>query len=188
MVLQQFFCRLRQKIKVILDSTFSDILDVINQKNVSEISRISRFSATQLCHPDPIYCYLSSGYFSSLLSSYFHPCYILCTWNSGVRLILLNTGLSLSSKSSNQTPSLRILKSLKRTSLSCPLLQWGAVVKTLPAMQKTQDACVWPMGQEDPLEEEMATLSSILAWEIPWREDLVGYSSWSHRCQTRLSD
>ena len=50
------------------------------------------------------------------------PCYILCTLNSGVRLIFLNRSLSLSSKSSNQTPSLRILKSLKwSTSLSYPL-------------------------------------------------------------------
>ena len=29
---------------------------------------------------------------------------------------------------------------------------------------------VWSLGQEDPLEEEMATHSSILAWEIPWTE------------------
>ena len=30
---------------------------------------------------------------------------------------------------------------------------------------------VWSMGQEDPLEKEMATHSSILAWEIPWTEE-----------------
>jgi len=30
--------------------------------------------------------------------------------------------------------------------------------------------------QEDPLEEGMATYSSILAWEIPWQRSLVGYS------------
>ena len=30
---------------------------------------------------------------------------------------------------------------------------------------------------EDPLEKEMATHPSILAWEIPWREELVGYST-----------
>ena len=35
-------------------------------------------------------------------------------------------------------------------------------------MQETQ---VQPLGQEDPLEEEMATHSSILAWEIPWTEE-----------------
>ena len=31
--------------------------------------------------------------------------------------------------------------------------------------------CVWPLGQEDSLEEEMATHSSIHAWEIPWTEE-----------------
>ena len=41
------------------------------------------------------------------------------------------------------------------------------MVKNLPAMQKTW---VQSLGQEDPLEEEMATQSSILAWRIPWTE------------------
>ena len=35
-------------------------------------------------------------------------------------------------------------------------------------MQKTQ---VQSLGQEDPLEEDMATYSSVLAWEIPWTEE-----------------
>ena len=46
-------------------------------------------------------------------------------------------------------------------------------VKNLPAMQetqKTQEMQVQSLGQEDPLEKEMATHSSILAWEIPWTE------------------
>ena len=37
------------------------------------------------------------------------------------------------------------------------------------------------LGQEDPLEEEMTTHSSILAWRIPWTENLVGYSPWGHK-------
>ena len=41
-------------------------------------------------------------------------------------------------------------------------------VKRLPAMQETQ---VQPLGWEDPLEKEMATHSSILAWKIPWMEE-----------------
>ena len=41
-------------------------------------------------------------------------------------------------------------------------------VKKLPAMQETQ---VRSLGQEDPLEKEMATHSSILAWRIPWTEE-----------------
>ena len=40
-------------------------------------------------------------------------------------------------------------------------------VKRLPEMQETW---VWSLGQEDPLEKEMATHSSTLAWEIPWTE------------------
>ena len=42
------------------------------------------------------------------------------------------------------------------------------MVKNLPAMQETQ---VQSLGQEDPMEREMATHSSILAWKIPWTEE-----------------
>ena len=41
-------------------------------------------------------------------------------------------------------------------------------IKRLPAMQETQ---VRSLGWEDPLEKEMATHSSILAWTIPWTEE-----------------
>ena len=44
----------------------------------------------------------------------------------------------------------------------------GSAVKNLPAKQETW---VQPLGQEDPLENEMATHSSVLAWEIPWTEE-----------------
>ena len=42
------------------------------------------------------------------------------------------------------------------------------MVKHLPTMQETQ---VQSLGQEDLLEKEMATHSSILAWKIPWMEE-----------------
>ena len=42
------------------------------------------------------------------------------------------------------------------------------MVKHLPAIRETQ---VLSLGQEDPLEEEMATHSSTLAWKIPWTEE-----------------
>ena len=42
------------------------------------------------------------------------------------------------------------------------------MVKRLPAMRETQ---VQSLGWEDPLEKEMATHSSILAWKIPWTEE-----------------
>ena len=45
------------------------------------------------------------------------------------------------------------------------------IVKNLPAMQETW---VQSLGQEDPLEKEMAIHSSILAWRIPWTEESGG--------------
>ena len=45
-------------------------------------------------------------------------------------------------------------------------------------MQETQ---VPSVGQKDPLEKGRATHSSILAWRIPWIEDLAGYSPWGHK-------
>ena len=47
-------------------------------------------------------------------------------------------------------------------------------VKNLPAMQETW---VPSLGREDPLEEEMAIHSSILAWKIPWTEEPGGLPS-----------
>ena len=45
------------------------------------------------------------------------------------------------------------------------------MVKNLLAMQETQEMQVPSLGPEDPLEEGMATHSSILAWRIPWTEE-----------------
>ena len=46
-----------------------------------------------------------------------------------------------------------------------------------PAMQEMQETQVRSLGQEDPLEEEMAIHSSILAWKIPWTEEPGGLQS-----------
>ena len=51
------------------------------------------------------------------------------------------------------------------------------MVKNLPAMQELQETLVWSLGGEDPLEESMATHSSILAWSIPWIEEPGGLQS-----------
>ena len=51
----------------------------------------------------------------------------------------------------------------------------GSAVKNPPALQETQ---VRSLGQGDPLEKEMATHSSILAWEILGQRFLVGHSPW----------
>ena len=63
------------------------------------------------------------------------------------------------------------------------------MVKKLPADAEMQETQVQSLGQEDPLEEEMATHSSILAWEVPWTEEhgrvqAIG----SQKSQTPLSN
>ena len=58
------------------------------------------------------------------------------------------------------------------------------LVKNLPTMQETQ---VQSLAREDPLEKEMATHSSILAWRIPWTEELCGYSPWGCRVGHELA-
>ena len=52
------------------------------------------------------------------------------------------------------------------------------MVENLPPMQKTQ---VLSLSGEDPLEEEMATHSSIVAWRIPWTKEPGGHSQWGHK-------
>ena len=61
----------------------------------------------------------------------------------------------------------------------------GEVVKNLPAMLET---LAWSLGEEDLLEKGMATHSSILAWRIPWIEELGGYCPWVAKSRTPLSD
>ena len=52
------------------------------------------------------------------------------------------------------------------------------MVKRPPTIWETE---VQSLGQEDLLEKEMTTSSSILAWKTPWTEEPVGYSPWGHR-------
>ena len=47
----------------------------------------------------------------------------------------------------------------------------GSAVKNPPAMQGLQESWLQSLGQEDPLEKDMANHSSILAWRIPWTEE-----------------
>ena len=61
---------------------------------------------------------------------------------------------------------------LKQTTVGASLV--AQRLKHLPAMQETW---VWTLGKEDPLEKEMATHSSILAWRIPWTEEPGGPQS-----------
>ena len=48
-------------------------------------------------------------------------------------------------------------------------------------MHEMQEMWVQSLGREDPLEKEMATHSSILAWEIHGQRSLVGYNPWVHK-------
>ena len=61
------------------------------------------------------------------------------------------------------------------------------IEKNLPAMQETR---LRSLGQVDPLKEEMATHSSIIAWRIPWTERGAWWATvhWVTKSQTRLSD
>ena len=62
-------------------------------------------------------------------------------------------------------------------------------VKNPAAMQGTQETHVWPLGEEYPLEKEMTTHCSILAWEIPWTEEPGELqSTGSQKSRTWLSD
>ena len=60
--------------------------------------------------------------------------------------------------------------------------QWASLVaqmvKNLPVMLETR---VWSLAQENPLEQEMATHSSMLAWRIHGQGSLEGYSPWGHK-------
>ena len=80
----------------------------------------------------------------------------------------------------------------QHSSLKTPLLfsRWASLiaqlVKNLPAMQETGFN---PWVGKIPLEEEMATHSNILAWEIPWAEEPGGLQSMGlQKIQTILSD
>ena len=51
------------------------------------------------------------------------------------------------------------------------------MVKKLSAMKELQESQIQSLGQEDPLEENIETHSSILAWRIPWTEEPGGLQS-----------
>ena len=57
--------------------------------------------------------------------------------------------------------------------------------KNLPAMQESQ---IQSLDEEDPLEKELATHSSTLAWRIPWTEEPGRLESMGLQSQTQLSD
>ena len=59
-------------------------------------------------------------------------------------------------------------------------------VENVPPMQKTQEIWIWSLCWKDPLEEDMATWSNILAWRIPWSQEPEGLPFIRLRSQTQL--
>ena len=60
------------------------------------------------------------------------------------------------------------------------------MAKNLPATQRTQETWVQSLGGEDPLEEDMASHSSVLAWRIPWTKVPGGLQSTGTQSHIRL--
>ena len=58
------------------------------------------------------------------------------------------------------------------------------MVKNLPPMKETPEMPVQSPSREDPLEDEMATYSSVLAWRIQWTEEPGGLQSMALQSQT----
>ena len=78
---------------------------------------------------------------------------------------------------------------MKKTNTHVLRLLGGAVVKNLAGLQETQETRVSSLGQEDPLEKEMETQSSIVAWEILWTEELGRLqSTQSQKSWAQLND
>ena len=65
------------------------------------------------------------------------------------------------------------------------VVQWLRILLPVLEMQEMQ---VQSLGGKDPLEKEMATHSSVLAWEIPWTEEPGGLQSMGLQSQMQLSD
>ena len=66
---------------------------------------------------------------------------------------------------------------------------WDSLVaQTVKRLPTTWETEVRSLGWEDPLEKEMATHSTILAWRIPWTEEPGGLQSTGSQSQTRLNE
>ena len=103
---------------------------------------------------------ISDSFFSVLLRSWILLGESLLSFPSAAILLLLNLCLS------NQ--GLGDLSVLHYKSHRLP--QWLSS-KQSTCSEELQATRVWSLGRKDPLEEDMATHSSILAWRIPWTEE-----------------
>ena len=96
---------------------------------------------------------------------------LLQYWGSG-QLLTQSHG-----SSPPQTPGLLMWLSFSVVCTGHTLPQCAQQVRNLPAMLKTQEIQVQSLGGEDPLQKEMATHSSIFAWQIPWTKETGGLQS-----------
>ena len=68
-------------------------------------------------------------------------------------------------------------------------MSWAFLVaKMVKSLPEKQEAQIWFLGWEVPLEKEISTHSSVLAWRIPWMEKPVRLQSMGSQSQTQLSD
>ena len=75
----------------------------------------------------------------------------------------------------SQTVPAAVTRYHRVTAYGLPL--WPSWERIRLPIQETQETQVRSLGRGDPLEERMATHSSILAWRIPWMKSLVSYGS-----------
>ena len=92
-----------------------------------------------------------------------------CCWNHGERFFFKHLPTVYRGFLLAITRRGKVIKIFRETSSG-----WAQMVKNLPATQEPQ---VRSLGQEDPLEKETATHSSIPAWRIPWTEEPGGLKS-----------
>ena len=97
---------------------------------------------------------------------WFQAAMICKHWTTGLSIV----GTEMSLKDIYQPPTVF-------TSFSSSLVA-QKIIKTLPAIQETQ---VWSLGEDDPLEKEMATHSIFMPRESHGQRSLVGYSPWGHK-------
>ena len=99
---------------------------------------------------------------------------------SGLSVLLMTLGVGRMGRRGEKKPTLK--QRHEKPEHCQKLTPWGfpggSVVKSLPAKQETR---IRSLENEDPLEKEMATHSSILAWGIPWTEEPGGNSPWGHK-------
>ena len=109
-------------------------------------------------------------------------CFVFCCWRTWLR----SSNVNFHPESQNQTNTHpvtgNVAGSLCRHKAFVASLTWASLVaqrlKHLPAVWETW---VQSLGQEDPLEKEIAIHSSILAWRIPWMEESGGLQSMSRK-------